>query len=94
MRANLWWILAVGQEGGHRVLPQKLFAVVVPEALGPEVLRAEAGVGGGDEVLHSQALHPLAWELGLAEREPEWRHRTPFANIRGLKHRYEWQNRD
>lgn len=68
-KPHLWRILPVSQEGGYRILPQKLFAIVVPEALGPEVLRAEAGVGGGDKVFHAEALHPFARKLGLAEWE-------------------------
>lgn len=34
------------------------------------MLRAEAGVGGRDEVLHPQAVDPFAGELRFAEREP------------------------
>jgi hypothetical protein len=34
------------------------------------VLRAEAGVGRGEEVLHPQAVHPLVGQLGFAEGEP------------------------
>lgn len=59
-----------GEYGGHSVLSQELLAVVIPEAVGPEVLGAEAGVGGGDEILHPQAVHPLAGKLRFAEREP------------------------
>lgn len=35
------------------------------------MLRAEAGVGGRDEVFHPQAVHPFAGKLGLAEWEPD-----------------------
>lgn len=57
--------------GGHCVLPQKLLAIIVPEAVCAEMLRAEAGVGGWDEVFHSQAVHPFAGKLRLAEWESD-----------------------
>lgn len=56
--------------GGHCILLQKLFAIVVPEAIRSEVLRTEAGVSGRDEVFHPQTVYPLAGKLRLAEGEP------------------------
>lgn len=61
----------MGKYGGHCILPQKLFAVVVSEAVGPEMLGAEARVGSWDEVFHPQAVHPFAGKLRLAEWEPD-----------------------
>lgn len=66
----------MGEYGGHCILPQKLFAIVIPEAVGPEVLWAEAGVGSWDEVFHPQAVHPFAGKLRLAEWEPDTKERT------------------
>ena len=61
----------MSEYGGHRILSKKLFAVVVPEAVSPKMLRAEAGVGSRDEVFHPKALNPFRCELRLAEREPD-----------------------
>lgn len=48
-----------------------MLSIVVPEAVGPEVLGTEAGVGGRDEVFHPQALDPFGGKLGFAKRESE-----------------------
>lgn len=69
----------MGQEGGYCVLPQKLFAIVIPEAFRPEMLWAEAGVGSWDEVFHPQALHPFVRKLRLAEWEPDMQERKEMA---------------
>lgn len=77
----------MGQQGGHCILPQKLFAVVVPEAFGTEMLRAEASVGGWDEVFHAQALHPFAGKLRLAERKPDTQKREETDSNLATDHR-------
>lgn len=70
VKPDLWCILALVKYGGHCILPKKLLSIVVPEAVGPEMLGAEAGVGGWDEVFHPQTVHPFWGKLRLAEREP------------------------
>lgn len=70
----------MGQQCGYSILPQKLFAIIVPEALGPEMFRAEAGVGSWDEVFHPQALYPFARELRLAEWEPDTQEEETASN--------------
>lgn len=49
----------VGENRRDGIFPQELFAVVVAEALGQEVLRAQAWVGGRDEAFPSEASYPL-----------------------------------
>lgn len=61
----------MGHYGGYSVLSQKLFAVVVPEAFGPKMLRAQAGVCSRNKVFHAQVLHPFGSKLRFAEWEPE-----------------------
>ena len=69
--------------GGHCILPQKLFAIVVPEAVAPEMLRAEAGVGGWDEVFHPQAVHPFAGKLRFTEWESDTQEREEMVSNQG-----------
>lgn len=65
----------MGEYGGHRILSEKLFAIVVSEAVWPKVLRTEASVGSWDEVFHPKACHPFAGELRLAQRKPDTQER-------------------
>lgn len=61
----------MGQYGRYCIFPQKLFAIVVSEAFGAEMLWTEAGVRSRDKVSHAQALYPFGSKLRLAEREPD-----------------------
>lgn len=73
----------MGQYGGYSILSQKLFAVIVPEAFGPEMLWAEAGVCSRNKVFHAQVLHPFGSKLRFAEREPE-KHKGTITHIKQM----------
>lgn len=69
------------QYSGYSILSQKLFAVVIPEAFGPEVFWAETGVGSWNKVFHAQALHPFGRKLRFTEWEPEKHKKTIMTQI-------------
>lgn len=61
----------VGKNSRHSILSEKQFSIIVTEAVGLKMLRAQAGVLSGKKVFPAEASNPLLCQLRLTDWKPK-----------------------